>query len=167
MQTQVAIIGGGPAGLLLSQILHLNGIDNIVLERRSREYVLSRIRAGELESGTVSKLERAKVADRMHKESNSHCGLVIAFRGETVRIGLEELTNGKVVTIYGQTEITRDLYEAREAMGGVVIDEADNVQLHGLDTDKPTVTFDKNDESQTVQCEFVAGSDGFHGVAVQ
>ena len=165
MQTQVAVIGGGPAGLLLSQILHLNGIDNIVLERRSREYVLSRIRAGVLESGTVSMLERAKVADRMHKESNTHSGFVIAFRGETVRIALEELTNGKVVTIYGQTEITRDLYEAREAMGGVVIDEADNVQLHGLDTDKPTVTFDKNDESQTIQCDFVAGCDGFHGVS--
>ena len=165
MQTQVAVIGGGPAGLLLSQILHLNGIDNIVLERRSREYVLSRIRAGVLESGTVSMLERAKVADRMHKESDTHSGFVIAFRGETVRIGLEELTNGKVVTIYGQTEITRDLYEAREAMGGIVIDEADNVQLHGLDTDKPTVTFDKNDESQTVQCDFVAGCDGFHGVS--
>ena len=151
--------------MLLSQILHLNGIDTIVLERRSRDYVLSRIRAGVLESGTVSMMESAEVADRLHKESDTHSGVVITFRGETVRIALEELTDGKVVTIYGQTEITRDLYEARDAMGGMVINEADNVQLHDLESDRPSVTYDKNGESQTVHCDFVAGCDGFHGVS--
>ena len=164
MQTQIAIIGGGPAGLLLSQILHLNGIDTVVLERRSREYVLSRIRAGVLESGTVSMLEQAEVADRLRRESDTHSGVEIAFRGESVRIALEELTNGKVVTIYGQTEITRDLYDARDAMNGIVINEAENVQVHGLESDEPSVTFDKNGEPQSLSCDFVAGCDGFHGV---
>ena len=164
MQTQVAIIGGGPAGLLLSQILHLNGIDTVVLERRSREYVLSRIRAGVLESGTVSMLEQAEVAERLRRESDTHSGVEIAFRGERVRIALEELTNGKVVTIYGQTEITRDLYDARDAMNGIVINEAETVQVHGLNSDEPSVTFDKNGESRSLSCDFVAGCDGFHGV---
>jgi p-hydroxybenzoate 3-monooxygenase len=130
MQTQVAIIGGGPAGLLLSQLLHLNGIETVVLERRSREYVLARIRAGVLEQGLVDLLKEAQVSERLVARGQVHTGVAISFHGESCRIALDELANGKTVTVYGQTEVTRDLYEARDAMNGVVIHEARNAQLH-------------------------------------
>ena len=165
LTTSVAIIGGGPSGLLLSQLLHLNGIETIVLERRSRDYVLSRIRAGVLESGLVALLEEARVAERLHREGEKHGGVEIAYRGESLRVALDELTEGDVVTVYGQTELTRDLYEARDAMDGVVIHEADNVQLHELDATNPFVTFDRGGETTAIHCDFVAGCDGFHGVS--
>ena len=165
MKTRVAIIGGGPSGLLLSQLLHLQGIDTVVLERRSRAYVLGRIRAGVLEQGLVSLLEEAQVADRLHAECETHTGVEIAFRGESCRIAFDKLTDGKVVTVYGQTEVTRDLYAARDAMDGVVIHEAENVQLHNLDADKPSVSFATNGETAVIECDFVAGCDGFHGVS--
>jgi p-hydroxybenzoate 3-monooxygenase len=165
IKTQVAIIGGGPSGLLLSQLLHLNGIDSVVLERRSRDYVLSRIRAGVLESGLVSLLEEAQVAGRLQREGEKHGGVEIAYRGEMLRIVLDELTDGDAVTVYGQTEVTRDLYEARDAMGGIVIHNVDNVQLHDLDAVNPLVTFDKDGATKTIQCDFIAGCDGFHGIS--
>ena len=165
MKTRVAIIGGGPSGLLLSQLLHLQGIDTVVLERRSRAYVLGRIRAGVLEQGLVSLLEEAQVADRLHAECETHTGVEIAFRGESCRIAFDKLTDGKVVTVYGQTEVTRDLYAARDAMDGVVIHEAENVQLHNLDADKPSVSFATNGETAVIECDFVVGCDGFHGVS--
>lgn len=164
MQTQVAIIGGGPSGLLLSQLLHLNEIDNVVLERRSRSYVLGRIRAGVLEQGLVRLLEEAQVADRLHKEGETHSGVEIAYRGESLRIAFDELTNGDVVTVYGQTEVTRDLYDARDVMNGTVIHEAENVRVHGLDSDSLSVSYEQDDEKRTIRCDFVAGCDGFHGV---
>jgi p-hydroxybenzoate 3-monooxygenase len=165
MRTKVAIIGGGPAGLLLSQLLHLNNIDTVVLERRSRDYVLSRIRAGVLEQGLVDLLDEAQVCDRLRAEGEAHAGVEIAFHGQSCRIAFDELTDGKLVTVYGQTEVTRDLYAARDAMGGVVVHEADDVQLHDLDTDRPYVTFRRNGNVETLHCEFVAGCDGFHGVS--
>lgn len=165
MQTQVAIIGGGPSGLLLSQLLHLNGIETVVLERRSRDYVLARIRAGVLEQGLVDLLKEAGVGEGLAARGQVHSGIGIAFRGESCRIPLDELTGGKTVTVYGQTEVTRDLYEARDAMNGVVIHDAENVRLHGLDSAQPCVTFEKGGATTTVHCQFVAGCDGFHGVS--
>jgi p-hydroxybenzoate 3-monooxygenase len=165
MQTQVAIIGGGPAGLLLSQLLHLNGIETVVLERRSREYVLARIRAGVLEQGLVDLLKEAQVSERLVARGQVHTGVAISFHGESCRIALDELANGKTVTVYGQTEVTRDLYEARDAMNGVVIHEARNAQLHELDSYQPCVTFEKGGVTTVVHCQFVAGCDGFHGIS--
>lgn len=150
--------------MLLSQLLHLNEIDNVVLERRSRSYVLGRIRAGVLEQGLVRLLEEAQVADRLHKEGETHSGVEIAYRGESLRIAFDELTNGDVVTVYGQTEVTRDLYDARDVMNGTVIHEAENVRVHGLDSDSLSVSYEQDDEKRTIRCDFVAGCDGFHGV---
>ncbi len=165
MKTRVAIIGGGPAGLLLSQLLHLAGVDSIVLERRSRDHVLGRIRAGVLEQGLVDLLHEAGVGERLAKEGETHAGVEIAFRGESCRIAFDELTGGKVVTVYGQTEVTRDLYDARDALGGVVIDAVDDVRLHDLDSDRPSVIFDRDGATTRIDCDFVAGCDGFHGVS--
>ena len=164
-QTQVAIIGGGPAGLLLSQLLHLDGIDNVILERRSRNYVLGRIRAGVLEQGLVDMLDAADVSARLHAEAEVHEGCDIAFRGEQCHIDFKSLTGGKAVTVYGQTEVTRDLYAARDALGGEVIHEAEDVQLHGVDSDSPSVTYRAGGAEQRLRCAFVAGCDGFHGVS--
>ena len=132
MKTQIGIIGGGPAGLLLSQILHLQGIESVVLERQSRDYVLGRVRAGVLEQGLTEMLRGAQVGARMDREGQIHGGFHLAFGGRMERIDLEGLTGGKTVMVYGQTEVTRDLYEARDAMGGTVIDEAANVMPHDL-----------------------------------
>ncbi len=165
MRTQVAIIGGGPSGLLLSQILHLKGIQSVVLERKSRNYVLGRIRAGVLEQGLVDMLHVVKVGKRMEKEGQIHHGFDIAFQGKRHQIDLTALTNGKSVMVYGQTEVTRDLYEARDQMNGVVIDEVDDVSLHKLDTATPFVTYKKAGENFRLDCDFVAGCDGFHGVS--
>lgn len=165
MKTQVAIIGGGPAGLLLSQLLRLNGIDNVVLERRSRDYVLSRIRAGVLEQGLVNLLHDAQVADRLDEEGETHTGVAITFGDASCRIAFDELANGQVVTVYGQTELTRDLYRACDETGGIVIDEAESVTLHDIDGDEPTVSYEKDGVRHTLSCEFIAGCDGFHGVS--
>jgi p-hydroxybenzoate 3-monooxygenase len=165
MRVQVGIIGGGPAGLLLSQLLHRNGISSVVLERQSRNYVLSRIRAGVLERGTVQLLRDAGVAARMDRDCLIHDGFDIAFSGRRHRIGLSGLTEGAVVTVYGQTAVTRDLYEARDAMGGLVIDEALNVTPHNVDSDAPYLTYEMDGEAHRVDCDFIAGCDGFHGVS--
>lgn len=164
MRTQVCIIGGGPAGLLLSQRLHQAGIDTVVLERRSRDYVLSRIRAGVLEWGTVQMLRDAGVGDRMDAEGFVHTGTFLSALNRGFRVDFDALT-GKRVMVYGQTEVTHDLYDARDAMGGVVIDEAEGVQPHGLETDAPWVTYHKNGAEHRIDCDFVAGCDGYHGVS--
>lgn len=165
METQVAIIGGGPSGLLLSQLLDINGISSVILERRSKAYVMGRIRAGVLERGMVAMLREARVADRLGKEALWHDGFDIAFKGKRHRIDLAGLTGGSQVCVYGQTEVTRDLYDAREAWGGVIIDEAANVTLHGLETDTPYVTYEKDGETHRVNGQFIAGCDGYHGVS--
>jgi p-hydroxybenzoate 3-monooxygenase len=166
VRTQVCIIGGGPSGLLLSQLLHRAGIDTVVLERRSRDYVLSRIRAGVLEWGSVGLLREAGVGDRMDREGFPHEGVYLAAQNRGFRIDFERLT-GKRVMVWGQTEVTHDLYDARDAMGGVVIDAAEGVTPHGLDTDAPFVTYVKDGTEHRVDCDFVAGCDGFHGVSRQ
>ena len=167
MRTQVGIIGGGPSGLLLSQILHLHGIDSVVLEQRSRDYVLGRIRAGVLEQGLADMLRAAEVGERMDREGMVHTGFELAFGGALKRIDLEGLTGGRTVTVYGQTEITRDLYEARDRMGGTVIHDAQDVTAHDIESDAPYLTFRKGDDVVRVDCDFIAACDGFHGIGRQ
>lgn len=166
MRTQVAIIGGGPSGLLLSQLLHRKGIDTIVLERKTRDYVLGRIRAGVLEVGFVDLMREAGVAARMDAEGFIHDGTVIAFDNTQFRIDFTKHT-GTPVMVYGQTELTRDLYDAREAMDGKIIFNADAVQIHEADGDTPYVTYDTGDGEQRIDCDYIAGCDGFHGVSRQ
>ncbi len=164
-QTQVAIIGGGPAGLLLSQRLHLEGIRSVVIERQSREHVLERIRAGVLEWGSVEVLRDSGVGQRMDLEGHVHDGTGIVWGGEH-RLSLNtRAAVGRPMMAYGQTNITEDLYNALDARGASIIDSAEDVTLHGLDTSNPRVTYDKNGARQELECEFVAGCDGFHGVS--
>jgi len=165
VKTQVCIIGGGPSGLLLSQLLHLKGIDNVLLERRTRDYVLARIRAGVLEHGFARLMREAQCGDRMDREGEIHDGVFIAHDGQLERIDLHKYSGGSSVLVYGQTEVTRDLYEARERMNGKVIHEAENVALHDLESKKPYVTFEHHGSNRRVDCEFVVGADGFHGVS--
>ena len=164
MRTQVAIIGAGPAGLLLGQLLYKAGIDNIILEQRSADYVLGRIRAGVLEQVSVDLLEAAGAAERMHAEGLPHDGIELLFGGQRHRIDLHELTGGKRVMVYGQTEVTRDLMAARAAAGLTTVYEAANVQPLDFDGDQPCVTYEHDGVSHTLQCDFIAGCDGFHGV---
>lgn len=165
MRTQVGIIGAGPAGLLLSQLLHLKGIDTVVLERRSREYVLGRIRAGVLEQGTVDLLRSAGVAERLERESLIHGGIELAFGGRTQRIDMKSLTGGSVVTVYGQTEATKDLMDARDAMGGTLVYEAEEVTPHDFDGARPRLTYKKDGVTHELTCDYIAGCDGYHGVS--
>ena len=167
MKTQVGIIGGGPAGLLLSQILHVAGIDSVILERQSRGYVLSRIRAGVLEQGLVDMLRAVDVAGRLDREGEVHTGVNLAFDGRVEHIDLEGLTGGKTVTVFGQTEVTRDLYDARDAMGGTVVHEAADVTPHGFDGGTPSLTYRKDGMEHRVDCDFIAACDGYHGVGRQ
>ena len=164
MRTQVCIIGGGPSGLLLSQLLHLSGIDTVVLERRSRDYVLGRIRAGVLEYGTVGLMRKAQAGERMDRDGLPHDGTYLSARNRGFRIDYKALT-GKQVLVYGQTEATYDLYAARDAAGGVIIEEAEGVTPHDLETDTPYVTYVKDGSEHRIDCDFVAGCDGFHGVS--
>lgn len=164
MRTQVGIIGAGPAGLLLARLLSRQGIESVVLERRSAAYVLGRVRAGVLERGTVELLEEAECAERMQREGLIHHGLQINFDGRPLRIDLTGLTGSSVV-IYGQTEITRDLMAAREAEGGVTLYEAEAAGCSGLETGKPRITFRRGEQEETLECDFVAGCDGFHGAS--
>ncbi len=162
-RTQVAIIGAGPSGLLLSQLLHLHGIDNVVLERRSREHVEGRIRAGVLEQGTVDLLLQAQVGERMLAERLVHGGFALAFAGKSVRVDLRGLT-GSSVSVYGQTEITRDLIAARTAAGAALIFEAGDVSVEDLGGRAPLVRYTKDGRTHELTCDFVAGCDGYHGV---
>jgi p-hydroxybenzoate 3-monooxygenase len=165
MQTRVCIIGGGPSGLMLSQLLHLQGIDNVVLERQSREYVLGRIRAGVLEHGFAELMREAQCGERMDREGEIHDGFFIADGGRMNRVDLHKYSGGSSVIVYGQTELTRDLYEARDRMKGVVIHNAEDVQPHDLTSAKPHVTYRSGDEIVRIDCDFVIGADGFHGVS--
>lgn len=167
MRTQVAIIGAGPSGLLLGQLLHNAGIDNVIIERQTGEYVLGRIRAGVLEQGMVDLLRQAGVSQRMDAEGLVHAGFELALDDRQVHIDLKGLTGGKTVMVYGQTEVTRDLMDAREAVGAQTLYSASNVQPHDMKTDTPYVTFDKEGESWRLDCGYIAGCDGFHGVARQ
>lgn len=166
MKTQVVIIGGGPSGLLLSQLLHVRGIDSVVLERKTKDYVLSRIRAGVLESGLLGLIREAGVAGRMEREGFAHHGTLISYGDEMFRIDFQQHT-GQSVTVYGQTEVTRDLYEAREAANGKIVFEVDTVVIHDAKTDAPYVTFTAGGEDYRIDCDFIAGCDGFHGVSRQ
>ncbi len=164
MRTQVAIIGAGPSGLLLGALLNKAGIDNIILERQSGDYVLGRIRAGVLEQVTVDLLDEVGVSKRLHQEGFVHGGFELLFAGKRHRIDLNQHTGGKNVVVYGQTEVTRDLMADRADKGLTTIYEADNVMVHDFDSTNPRVTYDKDGKSHTIECDFIAGCDGFHGV---
>ena len=164
VRTQVAIIGGGPAGLLLAHILDRNGIDNIVLERQSRGYVLARIRAGVLENGSVTLLREVGLGARMDRDGHPHHGSAIAWEGRP-RFFIDTMKfTGKIMMTYGQTALTEDLYAARDAAGGQVVDEAADVRLHDIASDAPSVTYDKHGP-QRIDCDYIAGCDGYHGVS--
>jgi p-hydroxybenzoate 3-monooxygenase len=164
LQTQVAIVGAGPAGLLLSRLLHRNGIANVVLERRSLDYVLSRVRAGVLERGTVELLDAAGVSTRLHRRALSHEGIALSFLGRRHRIDLADLA-GASVTVYGQTEVTRDLVDALAADGVAPRYEAEALALAGIDTARPVVHYREGGETRELTAEFVAGCDGYHGIS--
>ena len=164
MRTQVAIIGAGPSGLLLGQLLHKAGIAAVIVERQSGDYVLGRIRAGVLEQVTMDLLDEVGVGTRMHKEGLVHGGFDMLFKGQRHRIDMNKLTGGKNVMVYGQTEVTHDLMDARQAAGLTTIYEASKVQVHDFDTKNPRVTYEKDGQTHEIQCDFIAGCDGFHGV---
>ncbi|MDH6262910.1 4-hydroxybenzoate 3-monooxygenase [Bradyrhizobium sp. BR13661] len=165
MKVQVCIIGGGPSGLLLSQLLHLKGIDTIVLEKYSREHVLARIRAGVLEHGFARLMREAQCGERMDREGEIHHGFEIAHDGVLSHIDLHKHSGGNSVLVYGQTELTRDLYEARDRLGGKVVHNAEDVTPHDLTSDRPYVTYRANGETVRVDCDYIVGADGFHGVS--
>jgi p-hydroxybenzoate 3-monooxygenase len=165
MRTQVAIIGAGPAGLLLSHILDRNGIDSIVLERQTRAHVLERIRAGVLEAGTIALLREVGLGERMDREGHPHDGSWIAWEGRPRFLIDTRKYTGKPMMAYGQTAITEDLFAARDAAGGKIVDEAADVQLHELTSDHPYVTYEKAGEAVRIDCDYVAGCDGYHGVS--
>jgi p-hydroxybenzoate 3-monooxygenase len=164
-RTQVAIIGGGPAGLLLSHILDRSGIDSIVLERQSRAHVLERIRAGVLETGTVELLREVGLGARLDREGHPHDGSAIAWEGRPRFFIDTRKFTGKIMMTYGQTALTEDLYAARDVAGGQVLNEAGNVQLHELTCNRPYVTYEKQGSTQRIDCDYVAGCDGSHGVS--
>jgi len=164
MRTQVVIVGAGPSGLLLGQLLFKAGVDAIILERQSPEYVLSRIRAGVLEQVTLDVLAQAGVDQRLKNEGLIHTGFDLLFKSERHRIDLENLTGGQKVMVYGQTEVTRDLMDAREAAGLTTIYETNDVAIHDFDSDHPSVSYEKDGQRHTITCDFIAGCDGFHGV---
>ena len=166
MRTQIAIIGGGPSGLLLAQLLYTRGIDSVVLERKTKGYVLGRIRAGVLEQGLVSLMEEAGCAERLHAEGIPHDGTLISYGDEMFRVDFKEHT-GTPVMVYGQTEVTRDLYEARAKAGGKIEFNVEDVVIHGADTEAPHLTYTIDGKAHNLDCDFVAGCDGFHGVSRQ
>ncbi|MFN3274823.1 MAG: 4-hydroxybenzoate 3-monooxygenase [Paracoccus sp. (in: a-proteobacteria)] len=164
MRTQVAIIGGGPSGLLLSQLLNRAGIATVVLERQSRDHVLTRIRAGVLERGTVELLEQAGVGERMRQQGQPHHGCYLSHDQDMIRIDFRE-SCGHEVMVYGQTEVTRDLYQAQDAIGATHLHGVSDVVLHDLEGEAPFVTFTADGQTQRLDCDYVAGCDGFHGVS--
>ncbi|POP76502.1 4-hydroxybenzoate 3-monooxygenase [Pseudomonas syringae] len=167
MKTKVAIIGSGPSGLLLGQLLQRAGIDNVIVERKDPDYILSRIRAGVLEQGMTDLLREAGVSERMDAEGLIHDGFELAFAGRCERIDLKSLADGRTVMVYGQTEVTRDLMSARAATGAMTIYDAADVKAHDLKSDSPYLTFVKDGETVRLDCDYIAGCDGFHGVSRQ
>jgi p-hydroxybenzoate 3-monooxygenase len=165
MDTQVGIVGAGPAGLLLAHLLHLQGIESVVLEARSREYVEARVRAGVLEQTTVDLLDEAGVAERLHREGLVHRGLELRFDGRGHRIDFAELTSGRAITVYGQQEVVKDLIAARLAYGGELRFEVSDVALHDLESERPRVRFSHEGAEHELRCDVVAGCDGFHGIS--
>lgn len=168
MRTQVGIIGSGPSGLLLARLLHLQGIESVILESRSREYVLGRVRAGVLEQGMMNLLRQAQVGERMDREGLIHEGINIAFADRLERVDFPRHTRGNVVMVYGQTEITHDLMKAHvDEAGGNVHYEAPALGVEDIDSTRPRIIFEQNGQRQELICDFVAGCDGYHGVARQ
>lgn len=165
MRTQVVIIGAGPAGLLLGARLAKSGIDAVILEQRTPEYVLGRIRAGVLEQVTVDLLEEVGVSARMRKQGLPHDGFELCFGGARHRVDLHALTGGKRVMVYGQTEVTHDLMDARKAAGLTTVYEAANVSVHDFDSKSPKVRYEKDGQTHEIECDFIAGCDGYHGVS--
>jgi len=163
-RTRVAIIGGGPAGSLLAHLLHLNDVETVILELRSRQHVLERVRAGVIEHGSAEILDHAGLGQRMTREGFAHDGVQIAFAGEMLRVDFERLT-GRHVTIYGQTELQKDLYEAIDASGVPLVDEVEGIRIDHVESESPSVTFTHHGETHTIECDFVAGCDGVHGVS--
>ena len=164
-RTRVGIIGAGPAGLLLSHLLHLRGIESVVLENRSREYVERRVRAGVLEQGTVDTLRAAGIAERMDREGMIHHGIELRFGGAAHRIDFDELVPGRAITVYGQQELVKDLIAARLSAGGQVIFDVSEVKLEGVDTEHPAILLKSDGSAMRLECDVVAGCDGFHGVS--
>ncbi|REG82639.1 4-hydroxybenzoate 3-monooxygenase [Marinomonas pollencensis] len=167
MKTQVAIIGAGPSGLLLGQLLSKQGIDNVIIERASGDYVLGRIRAGVLEQGMMDLLREAGVSERMEQKGEIHTGVELAFNNKRVHIDLATLTGGDTVMVYGQTEVTRDLMQARSEAGLTTFYESSNVALHEVKSQSPYVTFEQGGQMRRLECDYIAGCDGFHGVSRQ
>jgi p-hydroxybenzoate 3-monooxygenase len=163
-RTQVVIVGGGPSGLLLGQLLHKAAIEAIVLERQTGDYVLSRIRAGVLEQVCIDLMDEAGVGARMHREGLVHGGFEMLYGGQRHRIDMNKLTGGKNVMVYGQTELTRDLMDARHAAGLPTVYEARNVTVHDFDTRKPRGRYQKDGQAHEIECDFIAGCDGYHAV---
>jgi p-hydroxybenzoate 3-monooxygenase len=163
-RTQVAIVGAGPAGLVLARLLEREGIESVVLEARSREYVEKRVRAGVLEQGTVDLLDELGVADRLHREGLVHEGVELRFGGRGHRIALSELTDGRAITIYGQQEVVRDLIAARLDAGAPLLFEVEDVSVAEIDSERPRVGYTHEGKQHTLECDFIAGCDGFHGV---
>jgi p-hydroxybenzoate 3-monooxygenase len=163
-RTQVGIVGAGPAGLMLGHLLHLAGIDSIIVENRSQDYVIDRVRAGVLEQGTVDLLNETGVGDRLRAEGLRHDGVYLAFNGRRHRIDMAELTGGRTITVYGQNEVVKDLVAARVATGRPLLFDVNHVGVEGFDSTQPLLRFRHDDETQAITCDFVAGCDGFHGV---
>ena len=164
MRTQVAIVGAGPAGLLLSHLLHRRGIESVVLEARTRDYVEQRVRAGVLEQGTVDTLIRSGAGERLQREGLVHHGIELRFGGQGHRIAFEKLVPGRAITVYGQQEVVKDLIAARLAAGGQILFEVEDVVPAGIDGQHPEVSFTHQSERRTIEADFVAGCDGFHGI---
>jgi p-hydroxybenzoate 3-monooxygenase len=163
-RTQVGIVGAGPAGLVLSHLLYLQGIDSVVVENRSRQYSEQRVRAGVLEQGTVDVFTEMGVGERMKAEGLVHYGIELRFGGRGHRIDFQDLTDGKGITIYAQSEVLKDLNNARVATGGPVLFEVENVSVHDFDSDKPKIRYQKDGNACELTCDFIAGCDGFHGI---
>ena len=164
LRAQVAIIGAGPAGLILATLLHRAGIESVVLEDRSREYVEARVRAGVLEQGTVELLERAEVVERLHDEAIVHGGIHLQFDGERHHVPMSELTGGRNIVIYGQTEVVKDLIAARSAGGLPLLFDVNEVSVHDFEGEEPYVRFEHDGEEHRLDCDVIAGCDGFHGI---